>query len=77
MDFKRAQKAKELGNQAFKKGNCALAIKFFTEAIKHQPDEKTFYSNRSAAYCALGKNDKLMYDISIDDAKKAISLDPE
>ena len=64
-DRKRAQQEKEKGNKAFKKGNHALAIKHFTQAITLSPTDKTLYSNRSAAYAASAKHDKVRFGVRL------------
>lgn len=74
---KRAQQEKEKGNKAFKKGNQALAIKHFTQAITLSPTDKTLYSNRSAAYAAQAKHDKRKFEDAIEDALKVIELDAD
>lgn len=43
------------GNQAFKDKQWQRAIGFYTEAIKFNPNNATYYSNRAAAYLELGR----------------------
>jgi hypothetical protein len=45
----------EEGNKAFKDGRYADAAKAFTIAMQLNPDEKSFYGNRSAAFSKLGQ----------------------
>ena len=70
-DPQKAVEFKNQGNQALGQGNTDEAIRLYTEAIKCDPSQYVFYSNRSAAYTK--KED---YDNAIKDAEKAISLNP-
>jgi L1 cell adhesion molecule like protein len=74
VDPAKAKAAKEQGNKAFKKGNYLLAVKHFTESIRHDVTNKASYSNRAAAYTQLGRKDKSFYDLAIVDAKKCTEL---
>ena len=47
------------------------AIRFYTESIAGDPKDHTLFSNRSAAYLALG-----LYDPALQDAHHAIYLSP-
>ncbi|KAL0429558.1 UNVERIFIED_CONTAM: Outer envelope protein 64, chloroplastic [Sesamum radiatum] len=49
-----AEMAKEKGNQAFKDKQWQRAIGFYTEAIKLNSSNATYYSNRAAAYLEMG-----------------------
>ncbi|CAN0902269.1 Translocon at the outer membrane of chloroplasts 64 [Linum grandiflorum] len=49
-----ADAAKEKGNQAFKDKQWKKAIGFYTEAIKLNDRNATYYSNRAAAYLEIG-----------------------
>ncbi|KAK4414189.1 Translocon at the outer membrane of chloroplasts 64 [Sesamum alatum] len=48
-----AEMAKEKGNQAFKDKQWQRAIGFYTEAIKLNSSNPTYYSNRAAAYLEM------------------------
>ncbi|XP_011084169.1 outer envelope protein 64, chloroplastic isoform X1 [Sesamum indicum] len=48
-----AEMAKEKGNQAFKDKQWQRAIGFYTEAIKLNSSNATYYSNRAAAYLEM------------------------
>lgn len=62
---------KEKGNTLFREGNFPAAIKEFDEAIKRDPTNASYYSNRSFAYI------KLMEPVRAkEDAEKALSIDP-
>lgn len=60
---------KEKGNTALSAGNCEDAIKFYTQAIELDSSNHVLYSNRSAAYCKLGK-----FEDALKDAEKTIEL---
>lgn len=61
---------KEKGNAAYKKKEWNKAISYYTEAIKLNEGNATFYSNRAAAYLELG-----CFQEAEEDCSKAISLD--
>lgn len=63
---------KERGNAAIKLGNFKEAILHYTTAIKLNPNEATFYSNRSLAFLKL----KQLYYAN-DDADKSIQFKPD
>ncbi|KAI5660282.1 hypothetical protein M9H77_29075 [Catharanthus roseus] len=65
-----AEMAKEKGNQAFKDKQWQKAIGFYTEAIKINGNNATYYSNRAAAYLELGS-----FLQAEADCTKAIDLD--
>ncbi|GAV58839.1 Amidase domain-containing protein/TPR_2 domain-containing protein/TPR_11 domain-containing protein [Cephalotus follicularis] len=65
-----AEIAKEKGNQAYKDKQWQKAIAFYTEAIKLNGKNATYYSNRAAAYLELGS-----FLQAEADCTKAISLD--
>ncbi|XP_044466681.1 translocon at the outer membrane of chloroplasts 64-like [Mangifera indica] len=65
-----AEIAKEKGNQAYKEKQWQKAISFYTEAIKLNGNNATYYSNRSAAYLELGS-----FLQAEADCTKAINLD--
>lgn len=67
---KSAEMAKEKGNQAFKEKQWQKAISFYTEAIKLDGSNATYYSNRAAAYLELGS-----FVQAEGDCTKAINLD--
>ena len=45
-----ADALKSKGNEAFKKSKFDQAVKHYTAAIEINPDDETYYSNRSGAY---------------------------
>ena len=47
-----------LGNSAFAKNDHKGAIAAFTEALTFDPNNVALLSNRSAAYAAIGKDDR-------------------
>ncbi|XP_071715779.1 translocon at the outer membrane of chloroplasts 64-like [Rutidosis leptorrhynchoides] len=65
-----ADMAKEKGNSAFKAKNWQNAIKFYTDAIKLNSSNATYFNNRAAAYLEVGSFIQAEADCS-----KAIDLD--
>lgn len=49
-----AEAFKLAGNESFKKGEWEEAVEWYTKAIDLDPDDRVFYSNRSAAYLKIG-----------------------
>lgn len=60
---------KDKGNAALNLGKFDEAIKFYTEAIKLDSNNHVLYSNRSAAYCKCFK-----FKEALSDAEKTVSL---
>lgn len=67
-----AEEAKKLGNDAYLAKNYVDAIKYYTEAIKFEPDVAIYYSNRSACYASLKD-----WKNAFDDAILCISKDSQ
>jgi stress-induced-phosphoprotein 1 len=65
-----SDKARNEGNDFFKKGNYPEAVKSYSEAIKRNPLDKVPYTNRATAYIKLGA-----IPDAIRDCEKAIELD--
>ncbi|KAL8153559.1 hypothetical protein V2J09_011319 [Rumex salicifolius] len=65
-----AEIAKEKGNQSYKDKQWQKAIGFYTEAIKLNENNATYYSNRAAAYLELRS-----FKQAESDCTAAISLD--
>ncbi|XP_022744442.1 outer envelope protein 64, mitochondrial-like [Durio zibethinus] len=61
---------KEKGNAAFKGMQWNKAVKYYSEAIKFNGTNATYYNNRAAAYLELG-----CFQQAEEDCSKAISLD--
>lgn len=72
MSVEQAAAAKALGNAAFAKGDFKASIEHFTEAIKHNPQDHVFFSNRSGAHASLQQ-----WDEALADAKKCVELKPD
>uniref|UniRef100_A0A7N6BZT7 Stress-induced-phosphoprotein 1 n=1 Tax=Anabas testudineus TaxID=64144 RepID=A0A7N6BZT7_ANATE len=53
-----ALKEKELGNAAYKNKDFEMALKHYEEAIKHDPTNMTYISNKAAVYFEKGDFDK-------------------
>jgi len=64
-----AIRKKDEGNEHFKNGEYEKAIELYSEAIKLNPDEPTFYTNRSIAHFKTEG-----YGYALEDANKSISL---
>jgi stress-induced-phosphoprotein 1 len=54
-DKSKAAAAKAQGNDAFKRRDYPAAIEAYSEAIKFDPTDHVFFSNRAAAYLGLRK----------------------
>ena len=72
VDPVKAEAEKELGNQKFKEGDYAAAVKHYSEAIARNPDEPKYYSNRAACYTKLAA-----FDLGLKDCEKCVELDPK
>ncbi|KAH6912735.1 hypothetical protein BKA70DRAFT_1370240 [Coprinopsis sp. MPI-PUGE-AT-0042] len=68
----KAQLSKEKGNEAFKKGDYANAVGFYTAAMMDDPKEPIYALNRAFAYLKLGKNEDCIRDCTT-----AITLAPK
>jgi stress-induced-phosphoprotein 1 len=71
MSNKAAAEAKAKGNAFFLKKQYPEAIDWYTKAIKADPHDSTFYSNRCAAYMGLDK-----FQEALGDAEMCIKLQP-
>jgi len=68
----KAAEAREEGNQLFKAGDFAGAVKAYTEAIKRDPSDPRGYNNRANAYTKL-----VALPEALKDAEEAIRVDPK
>ena len=57
-----AESAKKAGNEAFATKNYQEAIKHYNEAIRLDPDNAVFYSNRSACFASMQEWQKALED---------------
>lgn len=60
-----------MGNEAFAAQQFDQAIQHYTQAIKKQPTNHVYFSNRSASYAGLEQ-----WEAATEDAKECIRLDP-
>ena len=65
------EKARDEGNELFKKQDFPQAVQKYTEAIKRNPNDHKAYSNRSACYTKLAA-----FNEALKDAEKCIEIDP-
>eukprot|EP00611_Tribonema_gayanum_P010729 TRINITY_DN2080_c0_g2_i3.p1 TRINITY_DN2080_c0_g2~~TRINITY_DN2080_c0_g2_i3.p1 ORF type:complete len:484 (-),score=203.12 TRINITY_DN2080_c0_g2_i3:489-1895(-) len=65
-----AEEFKTHGNEAFKKGQWQEAIDWYSKAIDLDPEDRVYYSNRSAAYLKLGDAKSK----ALKDAEKCVAL---
>ncbi|RIA82220.1 putative heat shock protein 70-interacting protein [Glomus cerebriforme] len=66
-----SDKAREEGNELFKKNDFANAVAKYSEAIKRNENDPRAYSNRAACYTKL-----MAYLEALKDCETCISLDP-
>jgi tetratricopeptide (TPR) repeat protein len=66
-----AEAKKEEGNQAFGAKNFEEAVSLYSQAIKLDPKNHIYFSNRSACYVSLSQWDKAAAD-----AKECLKLNP-
>ena len=63
-------KYKREGNEAYKSGEYLRAKDLYSSAIEHDPQNATYYGNRSATHMML-----LDYSAALDDSTRSVQLD--
>lgn len=71
-DKAKAETLKSEGNDALRAKDYAKAIDLYSQAIKLDPKNVIYYSNRAAAYSTSNQHKK-----AVEDAKTAIAIDPK
>ncbi|XP_052469420.1 tetratricopeptide repeat protein 31 isoform X2 [Carassius gibelio] len=61
-----------IGNEYAASGQLEMAVKYFTDAIKHNPKEYKLFGNRSYCYEKM-----LQYEKALNDAEIALSMNPK
>lgn len=72
LDPEKAKEAKERGNEFFKSNKYPEAIREYDEAIKRNPKDHTYFSNRAA--CLMKMAD---YPLALKDCEAALELSPD
>ena len=67
-----AESYKQLGNESFKGGRYAEAVRYYSQALEADPSSAILYSNRSGALAASGS-----YMQALADAERCVELQPE
>lgn len=71
-DKAKANEAKARGNASFTQGKFEQAVEDFSEAIRYDPTDHVFWSNRSGAFANLNQFDK-----ALEDAEHCVKLKPD
>ncbi|KAI8049225.1 hypothetical protein BDF22DRAFT_700042 [Syncephalis plumigaleata] len=71
-DIKQAEDLKNKGNTAVSQKDFKAAIDFYTQAIKINPENAVYYSNRAAAYSQDNR-----HDMAVTDAQTALKINPQ
>ncbi|THH21046.1 hypothetical protein EW146_g427 [Bondarzewia mesenterica] len=72
IDPAKSEEAREEGNNLFKAGDFAGAVKSYTESIKRDPSDPKGYNNRALAYTKLAALPE-----ALKDTDEAIKVDPK
>ena len=71
-DPEKSKQARAEGNQLYKRGEFAEAIKKYEEAQKRNPNDKLVYNNLALAF-----NKIMKYNVALENIEKALKVDPE
>ena len=63
--------AREMGNDAFRRGLIDLALLHYNQAIEEEPSNELGYCNRAAVFQRMGR-----FEAAVDDARAAVRLKP-
>ena len=72
IDPEKAEEHRKKGNELFESGDFPGAIKEYSEGLKRDPNGKSLYSNRCAAYIKL-----MEPTFALKDAEKCLKMDPK
>ena len=71
IDPEKAEEFRLKGNEFFEKGDYPSAVREYTEGLRRNPNAKSIYSNRCAAYIKL-----VEWNYALKDAEKCLLMDP-
>lgn len=67
----KAEESKQLGNEAYKKGDFPTAMKFYNQSAVENPKDAKLFRNRAACYSKL-----MAFPEALKDCEEAIKIDP-
>lgn len=66
-----AEEHRKKGNECYEKGDYPGAVKEYSEGLKRDPNNKSIFSNRCAAYIKL-----MEFTFALKDVDRCLELDP-